>query len=62
MDASRYAVGCYYFLTRKFELARRFFLKSTSLDEYAPETLQGYLTCKKTHNPRTLGVGLCLGS
>jgi len=39
---SWYAVGCYYFLTRKFELARRFFLKSTSLDEYFAPAWLGY--------------------
>ena len=44
--ASRYAVGCYYYLTQKFEKARVNFLKATTLNPYfAPAWLGTQFTC-----------------
>ncbi|EKX51857.1 hypothetical protein GUITHDRAFT_161443 [Guillardia theta CCMP2712] len=37
-----YAVGCYYFLTKKFDQARRFFQKSTSMNNYFAPAWMGY--------------------
>jgi len=37
-----YAVGCYYLLTKKFDQARRFFQKSTSMNNYFAPAWMGY--------------------
>ena len=48
--ASRYAVGCYYYLTQKFEKARVNFLKATTLNPYfAPAWLGTQFTCFTGH-------------